>query len=420
LAIGVDLMLGARLAGEVRAEFQERSVNLINECPTLETLKINLLELTKSEAAVQPLLKILKNSETDFSQSIALALYKTGQSQVILNIGEKLSKHLDEHLERVRFYESFADMMESNSPLRELNELFEKIQLVEYYSLEVCASEEIWRPTLSETLTIVGKVLNELYTPKKIIENVLTLLENPYAEARASAARILGMLQATQTVERLILALGDSTSQVREAVAEALGKLDDKRATNSLLRVLKEDAEDDVRYAALYSIGELGESKKISEFWDSFYKTENWQYISTIANIQSRCKFYNYEIFQAGEAIALIPAIGSDQVILARIDQTTKQMSKDPKVDKSVHISNSKNVKNINTGDRNTQPNIPENQSGFDWKFWLTIALTVIIGIASVSASGVFNDEIKQWFIKPEPSPEVDQKLNTQINQSAN
>ncbi|MBF2017603.1 MAG: HEAT repeat domain-containing protein, partial [Rivularia sp. T60_A2020_040] len=76
LALGVDLQLGARLAGEVKEELQEKTVGLVDglEIPLL--LKIWLLGRTKSEVAIPGLIKLLEHEDLDVRWSAADALVK--------------------------------------------------------------------------------------------------------------------------------------------------------------------------------------------------------------------------------------------------------------------------------------------------------------------------------------------------------
>jgi hypothetical protein len=92
------------------------------------------------------------------------------------------------------------------------------------------------------------------------------------------------------------------------------------------------------------------------------------------------------------------------------IDQRMQKMTDEPRVDKSVHISNSKHIGGISTGDNNIKIDLPEDKQGFDWKFWLSISVTVMVALISVLASGVFNDEIKKFF-NQNASPQIEQKL---------
>ena len=64
--------------------------------------------------------------------------------------------------------------------------------------------------------------------------------------------------EAEGNIECLIAALKDKDSNVREAAAEALGELGDKRAVKPLLTALKKDKDSNVRDAAAKALGKLG------------------------------------------------------------------------------------------------------------------------------------------------------------------
>ncbi|KAM3092559.1 NACHT domain-containing protein [Phormidesmis sp. 146-35] len=117
------------------------------------------------------------------------------------------------------------------------------------------------------------------------------------------------------------------------------------------------------------------------------------------------------EVFQL--VLAQEPSNSDLSNKLDTIDRRTQKMKDDPKIDKSIHISKSKNIRGINTGDNNR----PDDKTGFDWKFWLSITVAVIVALISVAASGVFNDEIKNLLFNRNPSPpQVEQKLKKQTN----
>jgi predicted NACHT family NTPase len=99
---------------------------------------------------------------------------------------------------------------------------------------------------------------------------------------------------------------------------------------------------------------------------------------------------------------------------LNKIDGSIQEMKDDPKIDRSVHISNSKNIRGITTGD--TENSRPDDKAGFDWKFWLSITVTIAVALVSVAASGVFNDEIKKLWFNRNASPQVGPKLEKHTN----
>ena len=63
LALKVDLMLGARLAGEVKPKFQEQTVRLVKASQTPDWLKVQRLGETRSDRAIQGLLELVKDSD---------------------------------------------------------------------------------------------------------------------------------------------------------------------------------------------------------------------------------------------------------------------------------------------------------------------------------------------------------------------
>jgi HEAT repeat protein/energy-coupling factor transporter ATP-binding protein EcfA2 len=78
-ALEVDLMLGARLAGEVRSSFQERCIKIIKCLNSLNWLKIKLLRSTKSDYVVNDLIHLIchGNQENRVNAARALAEIKS-------------------------------------------------------------------------------------------------------------------------------------------------------------------------------------------------------------------------------------------------------------------------------------------------------------------------------------------------------
>ncbi|MDJ0704654.1 MAG: HEAT repeat domain-containing protein, partial [Leptolyngbyaceae cyanobacterium MO_188.B28] len=74
----VDLMLGARLAGEVKSAFQKQTVDWVKQCKISHHLKILLLAVTSSQFSVPELLDAINNPITDISIAATNALGKIG------------------------------------------------------------------------------------------------------------------------------------------------------------------------------------------------------------------------------------------------------------------------------------------------------------------------------------------------------
>jgi energy-coupling factor transporter ATP-binding protein EcfA2 len=73
-AVEVDPMLAARLAGEVKPEFQEQTVSLIAALEVPDWLNFKLLEETRSESAIPGLLQWLEDSDSSVRRIAAYAL----------------------------------------------------------------------------------------------------------------------------------------------------------------------------------------------------------------------------------------------------------------------------------------------------------------------------------------------------------
>jgi len=106
---------------------------------------------------------------------------------------------------------------------------------------------------------------------------------------------------------------------------------------------------------------------------------------------------------------------------LGVINQRTKKMEDEPKIENKITISNSPNSP-INapigtSGVTNSQVTVPSSDAkkGINWENWLAVIgiLVAIIAIPlSMSVSGAFNEEFKQWFnhifpskVEPQSTP---------------
>ena len=83
LALEVDWWLGARLAGEVKAEWQAQTVGLVAGLEIPQLLQIQLLGITKSEKAILELIKALEDEDSSVRSRAAVALGKIGSEAAI-------------------------------------------------------------------------------------------------------------------------------------------------------------------------------------------------------------------------------------------------------------------------------------------------------------------------------------------------
>ena len=92
LALEVDLLLAARLAGEVKVKLQEETVGLIDNLETSPLLKIKLLVQTKSEAVISRLIEFLERGNPNESSAAVYALRQIKSKAIVFSRLVKLIK----------------------------------------------------------------------------------------------------------------------------------------------------------------------------------------------------------------------------------------------------------------------------------------------------------------------------------------
>ncbi|MCP4695954.1 MAG: hypothetical protein GY862_03755 [Gammaproteobacteria bacterium] len=99
---------------------------------------------------------------------------------------------------------------------------------------------------------------------------------------RQATAEALGRIGDASAVDSLIAVLKDKDSDVRQAAAEALGRIGDASAVDSLIAVLK-DKDSDVRQVAAEALDELGWQPKADEIGATYWIAKrNWKQCVTI------------------------------------------------------------------------------------------------------------------------------------------
>ncbi len=89
-ALEVDLVLGARLAGRVRFDFQKHLVGTLNTKALPTWLKIYLLGCTGSNEAKTPLLNFLESNDLDVAKKAMSALKELNDPQIVSDLKARL------------------------------------------------------------------------------------------------------------------------------------------------------------------------------------------------------------------------------------------------------------------------------------------------------------------------------------------
>ncbi|MFN6566592.1 NACHT domain-containing protein [Dendronalium sp. ChiSLP03b] len=338
LALDVDFKLGARLAGEVKREYQKKTVNLILNLDIHELLKVEFLGITHSEYAVTFLSNSLQDEDSSVRWSAVEALGEIGNEVAVNALIEALQK------EDSNVCWSAAEALVKIGNEAAVNALIEALQHEDSSVRERAASalgkigNEVAVNALIEALqdedsyvrwsaaSALGKIGNEA-----AVNALIEALQYKDYDVRRSAVEALGEIGNEAAVNVLIEALQYKDSDVRRSAVESLGKIGNEAAVNALIEALQ-DEDYDVRGSAAETLGEVAGSEVLHNIWELQLKTPSWDKSEAISKIQERCKFYNYEIFYSAldEETNNVDLLTSS---LNTLNQTLKTMSETPKND---------------------------------------------------------------------------------------
>ncbi len=241
LALEVDLKLGARLAGEVKPQFQKQTVGWVIGLDVPEWLKVELLERTRSEVAVSRLAQALNHKDSDVQYRAAEALGQISTEQAVAALIQALNHE---------------DFFVRESAARAL-----------------------------------GKVGSE-----QAVAAQIQALNHKASSVRWSAAEALGKVGLEQAVAAQIQALNHKDSFVRRRAAVALGQIGSKQAVAALIQALN-DEDSSFRYRAAKALEKIATPQPLAQLWQ-LCRAGNKEAFSPISAIQERYRFYNYEIEQ--------------------------------------------------------------------------------------------------------------------------
>ena len=242
LALDVDLRLGARLAGAVKYEFQEKTVGLliqeINRRRIPEEYAIELFEETKSNFAFAPLILALYDSSIHVSHYASEALGKIDSDRAV----DHLILFLNDSEEYVRMFgvEALSKIGSEKAVDALILALYDSSIYVSHNAAEA-----------------LGKIGSE-----KAVDALILALYGSSAYVSLTAADALGKIGSEKAVDALILALEDSNYFVSKEVARALGKIGNEKAVDPLIAAFKGSFKCTRGMAAL-ALGDIGSEKAV-------------------------------------------------------------------------------------------------------------------------------------------------------------
>lgn len=238
LALSVDLMLSARLAGEVKEEFQEKTIELVNQCKlpnnreVPERFRVELLGRTRSKKAIPYVLPMLEAEDEDIYKEAAKWLGDLEAKAAIPKLQDKLS-NLNSSIQELCTNKDVANWM---STVEALGKLSKQNAVSELHNKILQGLDHPFDFfTLFGAGTLLGKFDNESILP----ELFAVLKDQSSHVRRANAALVLGQIGNELAIGKLINALDDDQHpSVRKAVVNALEQFDAEEALSGLIQAL--------------------------------------------------------------------------------------------------------------------------------------------------------------------------------------
>ncbi|MBD2207496.1 HEAT repeat domain-containing protein [Calothrix sp. FACHB-1219] len=335
LALEVDLELGARLAGEVKPEFQKKTVDLILELEVSELLKIEFLTSTRSKhgvaflinglqnvdshsyiisvkasgkitasQAVVALIHVLNYQDSDVHINAALALGEIKGDQAVSALIYALNRQdIIGHTTAMKVLGKITDsqavatliyaLNDQDSDVRRLAaEVLGKIKDSQAVSSLIHALNDQDSDVRRNAALALGEIKDS-----QAVAALIHALNDQDFYVRGNAALALGEIKDSQAVAALIQALNDQNSNVRRNAALALGEIKDSQAVAALTQALN-DQNSNVRINAASALGEIYSSEILPQMWKLRLAGVDYAK-NVISKIQERYKFYNHEIFHS-------------------------------------------------------------------------------------------------------------------------
>ncbi|MGB3654817.1 MAG: HEAT repeat domain-containing protein [Rivularia sp. (in: cyanobacteria)] len=274
LGLDVDLMLGARLAGEVRKEFQEKTKSLISELKVAQIKKNFLLNKQPEE---------IKNERRRHEDNmIEIGAY--GQANIYLEDGCLVQE-----------YNPFYEIKKKISVNGE-----EYFRNIEKFKDDLKSQDFMTRFNAAKMLGDIGSDL--------MVDELCQAYDAEFTQhpmnfvVRTAIIQALEEIGSDKAIQTFDKALNDENFGVRNVAINGLCKIGSESVIPILIKALK-DEESYIRESAAEALRILGYGKAISALHDIFLKEpENsvfWRVAEALKLIQNRCNFYNHEIFRS-------------------------------------------------------------------------------------------------------------------------
>ncbi len=256
LALDVDWILGAKLAGAVKPELQLKTVEVIQNAEILPSLKSWVLGHTRSEFAIALPLMDLKHLNPRMRWLAVDSLRLIGSEKAI----PELLKLLDEDPES-----SVCSL--SAYALGEIGSKSAVLGLIKALKSQRCRIDVV------NALKQIGS--------ETVIQELLDVVEDPYYHYRSSLSEAIVQIISETTIPtvtpRLLKALEHPDSRVRLTVGQILNQIDSKTALPDLLRAI-EHPDARIRWNGIKAFGGCSVEPTVTTLLEA-YETQQNAYI---------------------------------------------------------------------------------------------------------------------------------------------
>jgi HEAT repeat protein len=365
LALDIDWILGARLAGAVRLKFRQQTVGMVSALDVPRWLKVQLWGKTRSSFAIPNLLNALKNKDFDSDARwyVPSALGELGLLEAVPGL-EKALKSEDREVRKIAteallVLKSVEVHVQRTSLEHEDSNVHEIVNSTIRDSDPVETVPELLKALDSEDAGVCERAIDALENLGSVeaIFGLIKALEHTNSYVKGMAAFALGNLGSVEATPGLIKALKDESADARFSAALALGKMGSVKAVPELLLVMErgnsdaeiasealrklgsveaipgfvkalEDENCNICETAFRALGEIkgGRADHILPNLLTLMSKKSGEYaLYALTAIQTNCQFYNYEIAQWKLAPHTIERSPTD--LLANIDKTTQAIN---------------------------------------------------------------------------------------------
>ncbi|WP_062287500.1 HEAT repeat domain-containing protein [Nostoc piscinale] len=296
LALDVDLMLGARLAREVKQEYQKKTVNLIWELDIHKLLKVEFLGTIRSEngiyvfnyplhdenyvcsrvakllgnignkGAINPLITAFQENYSYVNMTFQFELLKIAKNKVAVNLLITALQDEDHGVRRnaALTLGTIGNKAAVNLLITALQDKDSDVRMIAAYALGEIGNEAALNPLITalkdEDYNVrrsAAHALIKIAKNKVVINPLITALQDEDSGVRMIAAYALGEIGNEAVVNPLITALKDEDYNVRRSAAYALGEIGNEAALNLLITALQ-DKDSEMRWRAAQALGKIG------------------------------------------------------------------------------------------------------------------------------------------------------------------